>query len=102
MIRNLLRGSIVALDTKSGAILWKTFDMPDNGGRDTISGSMFGHTWLPIEYSQGLVRVGVQSALAHSETEALIQKLMEQRGIPVPPPIKSSVCLAIICSGSDP
>src|ERR1700723_1837113 len=26
------RGSIVALDAKSGAILWKTFDMPDNGG----------------------------------------------------------------------
>src|SRR5712672_2458561 len=27
------RGSIVALDEKNGAILWKTFDMPDNGGR---------------------------------------------------------------------
>src|SRR6266403_3659498 len=27
------RGSIVALDEKTGAILWKTFDMPDNGGR---------------------------------------------------------------------
>ena len=77
-------------------------DLHDNGGRDTISGSMFGHTWLPIEYAQGLVRVGVQSALAHPETEALIRKLMEQRGIPVPPHIKSSVCLAIVCSGNDP
>ena len=27
------RGSIVALDEKSGAMLWKTFDMPDNGGQ---------------------------------------------------------------------
>ena len=36
------------------------------------------------------------------ETEALIQKLMEQRGISVPPPIRSSVCLAFICSGNDP
>src|ERR1700726_4839682 len=26
------RGSVVALDAKNGAILWKTFDMPDNGG----------------------------------------------------------------------
>jgi ankyrin repeat protein len=77
-------------------------DMHDNGGRDTISGSMFGHTWLPIEYAQGLVRVGVQSALAHPDTEAIIQKLMEQRGLEVPPRIKSSVCLAIVCSGYEP
>src|SRR5258706_8503559 len=28
------RGSVVALDAKSGAMLWKTFDMPDNGGAD--------------------------------------------------------------------
>src|SRR5947208_11536117 len=27
------RGSIVALDEKSGAMLWKTFDMPDNRGQ---------------------------------------------------------------------
>jgi polyvinyl alcohol dehydrogenase (cytochrome) len=27
------RGSIVALNAKSGAMLWKTFDVPDNGGR---------------------------------------------------------------------
>src|SRR5882762_302373 len=27
------RGSIVALDEKTGAMLWKTFDMPDNGGQ---------------------------------------------------------------------
>jgi len=26
------RGSIVALNEKTGAILWKTFDMPENGG----------------------------------------------------------------------
>jgi ankyrin repeat protein len=90
--------AVVQLLVDSGAKL----DMHDNGGRDTISGSMFGHTWLPIEYAQGLVRVGVQSALAHPETEALIQRLMEQRGISVPPPVRSSVCLAIICSGNDP
>src|SRR6266853_3588591 len=39
------RGSVVALDAKNGAILWKTFDMPDNGGRtDQYSG---GAVWQP-------------------------------------------------------
>jgi len=74
-------------------------DMRDYGSRDTISGSMFGHTWLPIEYAEGLVRVGVQSALAHPDTEAFIEKLMRDRGIPIPPRITSSVCLAIVCQG---
>ena len=27
------RGSVVALDARSGAMLWQTFDMPDNGGQ---------------------------------------------------------------------
>src|SRR5579864_9458324 len=39
------RGSIVALDAKNGAILWKAFDMPDNGGRtNQYSG---GAVWQP-------------------------------------------------------
>jgi polyvinyl alcohol dehydrogenase (cytochrome) len=39
------RGSVVALDAKNGGILWKTFDMPDNGGRtDQYSG---GAVWQP-------------------------------------------------------
>src|SRR5438270_4402678 len=39
------RGSVVALDAKSGALLWKTFDMPVNGGRtDQYSG---GAVWQP-------------------------------------------------------
>jgi uncharacterized protein len=87
--------AVVRLLVDRGAKL----DMPDNGGRDTISGSMFGHVWLPVEYAQGLVRVGVQSALAHPDTEALIKKMMEERGMPIPPPIKSSLCLAVICDG---
>lgn len=89
------RNTAVQLLVDRGARL----DIHDNGSRDTISGSMFGHTWLPIEYSQGLVRVGVQSALAHPDTEALIRKMMEDRGLPIPPPITSSECLAIICQG---
>jgi polyvinyl alcohol dehydrogenase (cytochrome) len=39
------RGSIVALDSKTGAMLWKTFAVPDNGGRtDQYSG---GAVWQP-------------------------------------------------------
>jgi uncharacterized protein len=89
------RNSVIQLLVDRGARL----DIPDYGSRDTISGSMFGHTWLPIEYAEGLVRVGVQSALAHPGTEAYIEKLMRERGIPVPPHITSSECLAIICQG---
>src|ERR1700730_13982966 len=52
------RGSIVALDAKNGAILWKTFDMPDNGGRtDQYSG---GAIWQPpaIDPKRGTLFIG--------------------------------------------
>src|ERR1700756_1593938 len=52
------RGSIVALDEKTGAILWKTFDMPDNGGRtDQYSG---GAVWQPpaIDPKRGTLFIG--------------------------------------------
>jgi len=39
------RGSVVALDAKTGAMLWKTFVMPDNGGQtNQYSG---GAVWQP-------------------------------------------------------
>jgi polyvinyl alcohol dehydrogenase (cytochrome) len=52
------RGSIVALDAKTGTLLWKTFDMPDNGGRtDQYSG---GAVWQSpaIDPKRGLLYVG--------------------------------------------
>ena len=52
------RGSVVALDAKNGAILWKTFDMPDNGGRtDQYSG---GAVWQPpaIDPKRGTLFIG--------------------------------------------
>ena len=52
------RGSIVALDAKNGAILWKTFDMPDNGGQtDQYSG---GAVWQPaaIDPKRGALFIG--------------------------------------------
>ena len=39
------RGSIVALDAKTGEMLWKTFDMPENGGQP--GGYSGGAVWQP-------------------------------------------------------
>jgi len=52
------RGSIVALDAKNGAVLWKTFDLPDNGGQtDQYSG---GAVWQPpaIDPNRGALFIG--------------------------------------------
>jgi ankyrin repeat protein len=65
----------------------------DYGSRDTVNGAMKGWTWIPLHYAQGLARVGVQSALAHPETEAFIKKLMKERGLTIPPDITGSICL---------
>jgi hypothetical protein len=50
-----------------------------------------------LNYAQGLVRVGVQSAIPHPETAALLRNMMEERGIPIPPPIKGSICITDVC-----
>ena len=58
------RNQVVQLLVDRGARL----DAHDLGSRDTVNGAMLGVTWIPLHYSQGLVRVGVQSAIAHPET----------------------------------
>jgi polyvinyl alcohol dehydrogenase (cytochrome) len=52
------RGSVVALDAKTGVILWKTFDMPDNGGQ--VGGYSGGAVWQPpaIDPKRGLLFIG--------------------------------------------
>lgn len=65
----------------------------DLGSRDTVNGAMKGLTWIPLDWSRGLVRVGVQSAIAHPEAEKLLVKLMQEKGLPIPPPPTSSICL---------
>jgi polyvinyl alcohol dehydrogenase (cytochrome) len=52
------RGSVVALDVKTGAMRWKTFDMPDNGGRP--GGYSGGAVWQPpaIDPKRGTLFVG--------------------------------------------
>ena len=52
------RGSVVALDRRSGAILWKTYDMPDNGGQQ--GGYSGGAVWQPpaIDPKRGTLFIG--------------------------------------------
>jgi ankyrin repeat protein len=77
----------------------------DRGSRDTdkATSSAAGHRWQAIDYADGLVRVGVQSAVEYPETSALIRKLMEDRGIPTPPKNRNilSVCVVLLCAGSN-
>jgi uncharacterized protein len=93
------RNEVVQLLVDRGAKL----DQRDRGSRDThIPGaSIAGHTWQPLDYSEGLVRVGVQSAVARPETAKLIRKLMKDRGMTVPPENRTvqSICITDICQG---
>jgi ankyrin repeat protein len=74
-------------------------DARDKGSRDTINGELLGYSWQALDYADGLVRVGVQSAVAHPDTAALLRKLMTGRGLPVPPMNRTleSICVTDIC-----
>jgi ankyrin repeat protein len=76
-------------------------DVRDYGSRDTTNPNQkkYGYKWLPVEYADGVVRVGVQSSIAHPEAAALLRKLMKERGIPVPPTATESVCIVDVCKG---
>jgi len=91
------RNEVVQILVDRGAKL----DQRDKGSRDTDkAGSLLaGHTWQALDYADGLVRVGVQSAVARPETAALIRKLMTDRGLTVPPPnrVVDSICVVEIC-----
>jgi uncharacterized protein len=74
-------------------------DIRDYGNTDNRGSKLAVHTWLPVDYADGLVRVGVQSAIAHPETGLLIRKLMTQVGL-TPPPIGrtlDSICITEAC-----
>jgi ankyrin repeat protein len=83
------RTAVIQLLVDHGANL----EAHDIGSRDSINGGMLGATWIPLDWARGLVRVGVQSAIPHPEAENLLVKLMTERGLTVPPPPKSSICL---------
>ena len=93
------RGDVVLLLVERGAKL----ETRDKGNRDTdkVASAAAGHTWQAIDYAEGLVRVGVQSAVARPETSALLRKLMVERGLPVPPVDRNilSICVVALCQG---
>jgi len=75
-------------------------DVRDYGNTDNRgSVQMATHTWLPVDYADGLVRTGVQSAIPRPETGLLIRKLMAERGMFVPPVGRTvaSVCIVELC-----
>ena len=78
----------------------------DNGSRDTdkVCSLLAGHTWQALDYADGLVRTGVQSAVQRPEAAALIRKLMTERGMTVPPAnrVVDSICVVELCAERTP
>jgi hypothetical protein len=70
----------------------------DIGSRDSIH-TLLGTTWQAIDYADGLVRVGVQSAAEQPEASALLRRLMTEAGLEVPPEGRTldSICVTDIC-----
>lgn len=76
-------------------------DIRDFGNTDNRgSPELAAHTWLPIDYADGLVRVGVQSAIPHPETAAVLRELMIEAGLEPPPEGRTleSICIVDVCS----
>jgi ankyrin repeat protein len=89
------RPAVVQLLADHGAKL----DVRDYGNTDNRGGKLAVHTWQPVDYADGLVRVGVQSAIAHPETGLLLRKLLAAAGLPVPPVGRTleSICITDAC-----
>jgi ankyrin repeat protein len=87
--------AVVQLLVDHGAKL----NVRDYGNTDNRGGKLAVHTWEPVDYADGLVRVGVQSAIAHPETGLLLRKLMEAAGLPAPPMGRTleSICITEAC-----
>ena len=76
-------------------------DIRDFGNTDNRgSPELAAHTWVPIDYADGLVRVGVQSAIPHPETAEVLRELMEEAGLEAPPAGRTleSICIVEVCS----
>lgn len=87
------RTEIIQVLVDAGAKL-DTRDYGMNG--NDAGGRLREHEWLPVDYADGLIRIGTQSAIIQPEAGALLRKLMIARGIPAPPAGRTleSVCLA--------
>jgi ankyrin repeat protein len=96
------RRDVVTMLVARGAKL----ETRDGGSRDTDTNvsAISGHTWQALDYADGLVRVGVQSAVPRPETAALLRKMMTDRGLAVPPPnrVIESICVVEMCQERTP
>jgi ankyrin repeat protein len=74
-------------------------DIRDYGNTDNRGGKLAVHTWQAVDYADGLVRVGVQSAIGHPEAGQLLRNLMTAKGLPVPPMGRTleSICITEAC-----
>lgn len=74
-------------------------DTRDYGNTDNRGGKLAVHTWQAVDYADGLVRVGVQSAIAHPEAGLLLRKLMTAQGLEAPPIGRTleSICITEAC-----
>ncbi len=74
-------------------------DVRDYGNTDNRGGKLAVHTWEPVDYADGLVRVGVQSAISHPDAGLLLRKLMTQAGLEAPPVGRTleSICITEAC-----
>jgi ankyrin repeat protein len=88
------RNDVIQLLVDRGADL----SVHDIGSRDSIH-TLAGVSWQAIDYADGLVRVGVQSAIAHPQSSALLRRLMTERGLPVPEEGRTlaSICVTDLC-----
>ncbi len=88
------RNDIIQLLVQRGADL----SAHDIGSRDSIH-ALAGMTWQAVDYADGLVRVGVQSAIPHPQTAALVRQMMKDRGMPVPAEGRTlaSICVTDLC-----
>jgi ankyrin repeat protein len=88
------RNDVIELLVQHGADL----SLRDIGSRDTIN-ALSGLRFQAIDYADGLVRIGVQSAIAHPLTAALLRKMMKERNLPVPQEGRTlaSICITDLC-----
>ena len=90
------RADVVQVLADHGAKL----DVRDFGNTDNRGGKLSIHTWEPVDYADGLVRVGVQSAIPHPETGLLLRKLLIAKGLPAPAVGRTleSICITDACA----
>lgn len=89
------RTDVIQLLVDHGAKL----DIRDYGNTDNRGGKLAVHTWEAVDYADGLVRVGVQSAIPHPEAGLLLRKLMAEKGLKPPPVGRTleSICITEAC-----